>query len=360
MEYTLLTPHNITLKKEGIPYSLIKHLLKGRQFHDANLSYGYGKDRELEEINKMEENLGTLSPEQVDLRVAADFCCIWRYDYPKRVHEICSIIGGRPNTALRLHYQICPKRRQELINYAVALKGWLMDKAPDDKTYFNDGSEETTQRVYQFLGEKDPLKTLLVERTYIGLSTRSLNCSFWGCSTEEPETTLFPYTAQQLQEDWPNRMSKLEHSIQKEMGRAAGNFLCDVGGSAEPACHFKFVRRVDILVSSIGCLGWRGSLPPKDGTIKGRRQLTRLYLDVLEKYWNGEKTAYININGREELEGELFELLGEHTDLKRWLVACLWKNIKNQTSYRAYPMKQWVEFVRIGEDYLQDLDRNGG
>jgi hypothetical protein len=85
-----------------------------------------------------------------------------------------------------------------------------------------------------------------------------------------------------------------------------------------------------------------------------------LYLDVLEKYWNGEKTAYININGGEELEGELFGLLGEPTDLKRWLVACLWKNIKNQTSYRADPMKHWVEFVRIGEDYLQNLDRNGG
>jgi hypothetical protein len=356
MEHTLLTPSNITLKKQGIPYSQIEHLLTGGRFHDANLKKGFGRDEEIEEINRMEESLGNLSPEQIDLRVATDFCCIWRYDYPRRVHEICSIIGGSPHTALRLHYQICLGRRQEFIDYADALKGWLMDEAPDDATHFRNSSEKTVQKVYQFLGKKDPLKKMLVERTYLGLSSRFLNCSFWGVSVREPETPLIPYTAQQLPDEWPERLSELEYSIRKEMGHTASDFLCEVGGSAEPACHFKFVRRVDILVSSIGCMRWRGNLPIKDGSVKGRRQLTKLYSDILEKYWNGNNSSYTNKNS-EQLEKELFEQLGEPSDLKRWLVASLWKNIKNQTLYNAYPMKRWVEFVRIGEDYIKGLAR---
>lgn len=231
-----------------------------------------------------------------------------------------------------------------------------MDQAPDDATLFRESSEKTVHRVYQFLGKKDPLKKMLVERTYLGLSSRFLNCSFWGASVREPETPLSPYTAQQLPDDWSERLSALEYSIRKEMGHTAGDFLCEVGGSAEPACHFKFIRRVDILVSSIGCMRWRGNLPIKDGSIKGRRQLTRLYLDVLEKYWKARNSSYTNKNG-EQLEKELFEQLGEPSDLKRWLVASLWKNIKNQTLYNAYPMKRWVEFVRIGEDYIKGLSR---
>jgi len=133
------------------------------------------------------------------------------------------------------------------------------------------------------------------------------------------------------------------------MGSGAADFLCDVGGTAEPACHFKFIRRVDILVSSIGCLRWRGNLPMKDATITGRRQLTSDYLGALESYWNVTGSA----NGG--LAQDLHALLGEPTDFKRWLVASLWKGIKNQTLYQAYPMKRWIEFVRSAEDYLDNL-----
>jgi len=352
MEHALLSPHDVTLRS-GIPYHLIRHLVKGRQHHDANLTNRYGSDNDLDEINTMEKNLGPLKPEQVDARVIADFCCIWRYDYPMRIREICSIVGGRSHTALRLHYQICPERRKEFIDYASALQGWMRDRAPDDPSYYADADSSTVEKVYRLLGEKDPLKALLAERTYLGLSMRALNCSFWGDITQGNDVSLAPFTAQDLQEGWPERMSRLENSIRQEMGHAAGNFLCDVGGASEPACHFKFIRRVDILVSSIGVLSWRGNLPPKNGAIKGRRQMTQLYMQILENYWNGAQHC-LDDQGR-TIKEDLFSRLGEATDFKKWLVACLWKNIKNQTQYSAYPMKQWVEFVRIGENYLQSI-----
>jgi len=56
-------------------------------------------------------------------------------------------------------------------------------------------------------------------------------------------------------------MRKLESEIVDRLGGRAYDFLCEVGG-AEPPCHFKFIRRLEILIGSIGCLKWRGCLPP--------------------------------------------------------------------------------------------------
>jgi len=352
MEHSLLTPRDIILKNNGIPFSIITHLLKDGRSYDHNLKNGFGYDSDLNIINEMEKNLPTLTAEQIDKRAVADFCCIWRYDYPERVFDICEIIGGSDNMALRLHYQISPQRRQEFIDYAEALKGWLEDISPDNTSHFRPGSEDTVNKVYGFLGTKDPLKKMLVERTYIGLSLRFLNCSFWGSNNPEKEVNLFPNTAQQLPDNSYQRMLQMETRISKEMGPSARDFLIDVGGSSEPACHFKFIRRVDILVSSIGCLKWRGNLPEKDGNIKGRRKITALFLNILEKYLKNDN---YDENYECETEKKVFELLGKSDEFKRWLVACLWKNIKNQTQTQSYPMKRWAEFVRIGEKYLDSI-----
>lgn len=351
MEDMLLSPHSIKLGKQGIPYGLITHLVKGSRFYDVNLRQGFGGDSDLAQIHELEKDAGPLSPEDEQRRIAADFCCIWRYDYPERVHDICSIIGGSTHTALRLHYQVSPGRRQEFIDYAEALKGWVHDVPPDRVPGYGGGGRTTIDKVYGFLGAPDPLKSLLAERTYYGLARRSLNCTFWGCNEREPVTALTPHHPQELAPAWRERMAALEHDIHQRMGRGASDFLCDVGGSAEPACHFKFVRRVDILVSSIGCLRWRGNLPAKDGAISGRRALTRSYLAALENYWRG---AALDADDQKRADA-LAAVLGEPTGMKRWQVACLWKSIKDQTDYHAYPMRHWVDFVRIGEDYIERL-----
>lgn len=352
MEHSLLTPRDIILKNNGIPFNTIIHLLKDGGSFDHNLKNGFGYDSDLKIIKEMERNLPALTSEQIDKRAAADFCCIWRYDYPERVFEICKIIAGGDHMALRLHYQISPQRRQEFIDYAEALKGWLEEVSNDNLSYFRHGSEDTVNKVYDFLGTSDPLKKMLVERTYIGFSSRFLNCSFWGSNNPEKEVNLFPSTAQQLADNSYQRMLELETMISREMGYSARNFLIDVGGSSEPACHFKFIRRVDILVSSIGCLKWRGNLPEKDGNITGRRKITARFLNILEKYFKNDN---YDKNYECETEKNIFELLGRPDEFKRWLVACLWKNIKNQTQTQSYPMKRWAEFVRIGESHLDSM-----
>lgn len=354
MDRSLLRPHDVTLAREGIPYRLARHLTRGGMAHDANLQQGSGRDDDCQEVQRLERAVGTLSDELLDRRVAADCCCIWRYDYPDNVARIAAIVGGSPHTALRLHFQVCPLRRRDVSAYGDAMRGWLADAAPDDPAVFQPEIQPIVQRVYGYLGARERVKDLLVERTCLGLAARALNCSFWGRNELESVTPLQPFSSEPLTPQRIERLHELERTIRSEMGSQAADFLCDVGGAAEPACHFKFTRRIDILISSIGCLRWRGAVPPKDAAVRGRRRLTRVYLNALEGYWREGRTDAA-AGDAAAISDQLTEALGTPTDAKRWLVACLWKNIWNQTEYHGFPMQRWIEFVRTGESWLDDL-----
>ncbi|KPJ58272.1 MAG: hypothetical protein AMJ42_03570 [Deltaproteobacteria bacterium DG_8] len=354
------------LEGKGIPYRYVYHLLHGTKksektldkhlenqyFHDANL-IGYGwdsSDQEIKEINEMEFHLGSLPHEILDLRAMVDFCCIWRYDYPERIHQICRAIGGSGDTVGRCHYQIGTDKRDELTAYARALKKWLGKDGNGKEISLKESKmeEEIKLKVFNMLGKREELKELLVDRTLLGLVSRNIDCSFFGSDKELKPVNIYPCHALNLPEDLRSRMRVLESEIKKRLGGKTYDFLCEVGG-AEPPCHFKFIRRLEILIGSIGCLKWRGYLPPKDSKVSGRRYLTKKYLAVLHSYctngelesgWNDDASYY-------ELRKELFSALGERSTFKRWLVASLWKNIQNQTRYQAFTMKRWVEFVQI-------------
>ena len=346
------------LEGKGIPYRHVYHLLCGTKksndhyFHDENLEgHSWGSsDKEIQEINEMESQLGNLQTEILDLRTMVDFCCIWRYDYPARVHLICKAIGGSGNTMSRCHYQVGTDKRDELTEYALALKKWL-GKGGDEKAVSLKDSktkEDIELRVFDMLGQKEELKELLVERTLIGLISRHIDCSFFGSDSEGKSVNMHPCHALDLPNGGSSKMRKLESEIVNRLGGRAYDFLCEVGG-AEPPCHFKFIRRLEILIGSIGCLKWRGCLPPKDSKVTGRRQLTSKYLSLLLSYWKDAplEGEWESDDSCQALKKELFDALGESQLYKRWLVASLWKNIKNQTQYQAFTMKRWVEFVQI-------------
>ncbi|MCK5009338.1 MAG: hypothetical protein KAS98_02550 [Deltaproteobacteria bacterium] len=354
------------LKGKGIPYRHVYHLLcgtresKDRYLHDENLT-GYGwssSDKEVKEINEMELQLGDLTPEILDLRTMIDFCCIWRYDYPERVHLICKAIGGSGDTASRCHYQVGTDKRDELTAYALALKKWLGESGDEGEVLLKDSrmGEEIEVKVFNMLGEKEEIKELLVERTLLGLVSRHIDCSFFGSDKGGKPVSIYPDHALNHPNDWSSRMRMLEKEIEKILGFKAYDFLCEVGG-AEPPCHFKFIRRLEILIGSIGCLKWRGCLPPKDSKVSGRRQLTSKYLSLLLSYWKDVplEEEWESDDSCQVLKKELFDALGESQLYKRWLVASLWKNIRNQTQYQAFTMKRWVEFVQITRSQVNSI-----
>jgi len=108
------------LEGKGIPYRHVYHLLYGTKksndqyFHDENLEgQGWGSsDKEIQKINEMESQLGDLQTEILDLRTMVDCCCIWRYDYPARVHLICSRSGlERVEIKRKYHLKVVKRRK---------------------------------------------------------------------------------------------------------------------------------------------------------------------------------------------------------------------------------------------------------
>jgi hypothetical protein len=351
-------------KGVGFSYDAVSHLLQGTKktkmqresstgdlyFLDENIrGYSWGDTQELSEINDMQLKVGSLSHEVRSLRTIVDFCCIWRYDYPQRVHDICNAIGGKGSTLARCHYQVGTEKRDELIAYAQALKKWFEGNSGKEDIVLEDKEmvKDVEGRVFSMLGEREGIKELLVERTFLGLASRNIDCSFFGSRGDGQPEQVFPSNAYPLENDWRSRMRSLEREILNEMGGEAYDFFCEPGG-AEPACHFKFIRRLEILIGSIGCLKWRGSLPPKDSKVSGRRKVTQDYLSILHAYWsNAALRGFDKDETLQSLQQILFDALGEPEPHKRWLVASLWKNIKNQTDHQAFTMKHWVEFVQI-------------
>jgi hypothetical protein len=305
----------------------------------------------------METELGNLSPKALDLRALVDFCCIWRYDYPDTVLQICEAIGGTGPIFGRCHYQVDSARRSVLAAYARAMEAWL-GKLPLEVAVeaTEENGADVARTVYRLLGQKNDIKTLLVERSLLGLAARSIDCSYWGESAPGDAVSLIPDHAAELAPDWRKRMRHLHEEIYETLGSDGVDFLCEVGGT-EPACHFKFLRRLDILLGSIGCLRWRGALPPKDSRVSGRRQITKNYLEILRAYWDDSppRQAVFNDTHWDTVKERVYKALEDRDPLKRWLVASLWKNIKGQTERQAYTMRRWVEFVQIGGQYVQQL-----
>jgi hypothetical protein len=305
----------------------------------------------------MEVELGTLSSKALDLRTLVDFCCIWRYDYPGIIVRICEAVGATGPVFARCHYQVDSKRRSVLVAYASAMKGWLSGQSLEAAAGALDKEHSpVVETVYRLLGTRDDIKVLLVERSLLGLASRSIDCSYWGKADEDNSVSLSPYRAAELPDDWRTRMRTLHEEIYQRLGSGGIDFLCEVGGT-EPACHFKFLRRLEILLSSIGCLRWRGAVPPKDSRVSGRRQLTGHYLDALRAYWDEVPSRDRHHKDKEwkATEERIFSALGDIDTLKQWLVASLWKNIKDQTEYQSYTMRRWVEFVQIGGEYVRTL-----
>ena len=144
------------------------------------------------------------------------------------------------------------------------------------------------------------------------------------------------------------------------MGGTGYNFLGEVGG-VEPPCHFKYIRRLLILIGSIGTLKWRGYIPPMDPRMKGRRELTRLCLAALESFFREKEIKADSVLDKQqkELNDKIIASLGKPDIFKRWLAFSLYKNVKNQTLYQAYTMKRWVEFVRIKDAHISNLPASG-
>ena len=356
------------LGNRGLPLGVLSHLLCGTEiligvgyYHDANLcGVVEGKanppDDEVKRINSMEENLLPLSNDLVELRTQIDLCCVWRYDFPQNLEEVLNAIGRGEATFIRMHSQIDPERRNEIMSFGRALRGWLDGK--DAKELSGEWDERVVSWIYDILGELSELKELLVEKACLTLGDRCLDCSFWGLITGDSEINLQPDHSESIPEDWRNRVKCLNKRAQQVLPDAKN--WRDLNGGPNPPCHFKFMHRLRTGILSIGRGRWLGGKVPGSESFSDRKAKVAEIAEMLGCWVKGVPfdIAMGERRGPSDIARNVYELLGEQNPEKEWLVESLRYNIEHQRGregYDSFSMQRWIEYGDIKNSLLEQL-----
>jgi len=298
-------------------------------------------DPEKQAINKMQIALGELSEEDRLIRIQS--ACLTRcyYTFPKNIDLVIDgIATGKPNVSAHIsceppwNHSILPllrrrykyqdgtryhsRDRQSLVRaYMTILDSYLVGGHLSELREVLPDNPELAEKVYNWLGNPSPAKRLQVTRLRNALTMWSLPSQFG---------EAFDYFNQIDKILSASRQTDTQESDELT---ALIRRLNDAG-----LCHQFFFRRLDHLIAYVGA-GKRCELP-------GRGEGRKFVIDTLVNYVHtlGSWLAGRTIDQAADIWPPckqtvcaIYVALGEPSLRKRWLVACLWKNLQEIQSW---------------------------
>jgi hypothetical protein len=297
------------------------------------------EDEERQRINLMQRALGPVDDDARYLRI--QIACLARcyFTFPANVNLVLEGIGrGRPNLDARISCEgpwnqgILPRLRLERSHpaagtdvidsrralvraYLTILTCWAAEGDLSYLTWRLLEHVDLAETLYRWLGTPTALKMLYMRKLCWMLS-------FWAY-----EPAPQPYRQKRhgevskvLDDAIRERLGGREDVIGRLIERNAANGLC----------HHSFFRHVDYQIAAIGT-GRTIELP---GAGQERRRIHRAvthYVHALGSWLaqqTREEAAMIWPPSEDTLQ-RVYGLLGEATPHKRWLVACLWKKLRD-------------------------------
>ena len=308
-------------------------------------------DDEIRYINKMQEALGDLDENTRFLRI--QISCFERcwYDFPENIDiilrgiaqgrpetehvsceppwcSICSLLRRRTGVLSRpeIWDRYCeaatrynPNRspRQRLARAYITILDWW--SARGDLTCLKSEMPEhgkLAEKIYGWLEEPTKLKRLYVERIKLRLSGQA-----------------YPQTEQSMEKFFCKESEEvgkaIDRCIEAETGvkREDDPILRRIG--MQNLCHHAFFRRTDIQIASVGVNEWRALPQTGEGRQHIEKSITN-YHHALNSWLAHRPLSEAKdewLEGAETTE-KVYALLGRDNPTKRWLVACLWKTVK--------------------------------
>jgi len=200
---------------------------------------------------------------------------------------------------------------------------------------------DLAETVYRRLGPPTRLKRLYVEKIRAALYCQA-----------------FPYRVYQRKwfpeaEELADLVKVYDAAIRRELGDKE-----DVVGrmiGMENVCHHAYFRHIDHQIANVGA----GEIVPLPGAGEERKRIHREvtnYVHVLGSWLANrslEEAASI-WPPSEETGCRVYGVLGDITPRKRWLVACLWKKLKeNQAHHGCGALDEQPERFALPPDALQ-------
>ncbi len=232
---------------------------------------------ELARLQRLRQPVPPLGPPHsvVLEQILALEICNWRLE--GSILMLCRAIGEGAPARLAIGHlaSLSEERWRAVWAYDLTLRAWLRGEGPSGYHPLLsscDPEGKTRSHVLGFLGERDRLKELYVERFCLLLE-------YWlggSAPQDSPQTQAHAAAVTAVEEE----IARL--APDRDILRAMEG---DGDGKLQP-CHHKAFRRYDIILSSIGCGSWRAAMPVRGTDGLERAETLETLLSPL-RVWAG-------------------------------------------------------------------------
>ena len=289
-----------------------------------------------ERVRAFEERFGPVDDDTLAVLAQAAYFCWHNRQYRDNLMQLCRAIGTGKPTRLFSHCQVTPERWAKLNAYVVGVQRWA-GIALDPPAGVD---SEKVERIKRWLGEPHPAKVALTSLFLSHLIDDLLNYASFAALGESnaPQNAgyadLFPWYARPDgapyaighalapsdghrwrwdNEVWVTGVEEDKRRVRHEMRSApedAEALIRGILSLTQPPCMHRFSRYLDIQITSIGTLRWRGNLPPDD--------LPKAQWQALLDEATGTLRAWVaGVPTSGELAAELYAALGKAIEPKK-------------------------------------------
>lgn len=270
----------------------------------------------LKQLWKKIQPLSDSSHRIMELIIGLEIC---NWNLENSILALCEAIGKDRLPSIRIGHRqsLTDARWKKVWGYYFSLKRWLNPHKGINVGYETllrvcDPSGEIEKHVNRFLGKKDELKELYVERLCLAFEHIT---SFFSLDSAQGKS----YQAAVLAIEGEIKKHEYDENILKALE------LNRVDGRLQP-CNHKVFRRFDILISSIGKRKWRAGIPLRGTDGFARASTVDNYLLPIQSWIEGKGKSH------EGEASEIHDLLGERDDTKIFLISLLDSLLRAQQS----------------------------
>ncbi|HJN15123.1 MAG TPA: hypothetical protein QGH10_06525 [Armatimonadota bacterium] len=257
-------------------------------------------------VASFEERFGPVSDDMLAVLAQAAYLCWGNLEYRENLREVCRAIGSGEPTSLRYHRQITPERWRELHGYLVGGCAWLGNPRPIPAEV----DADMVALVGEWLSEPTPAKVALTKLFAANLTEQVTQLRRGNLGEERESIAWGDFSA--WHEHPPT--ADIEHSAltacAAETGRESASELVEgITQLSPPPCVHRYARYLEIRLTSIGALKWRGALPPDCAPVADWQAMLADVSAECEAWATGQP-----VGG--PLGEEIRPLLGEPTESK--------------------------------------------
>ena len=295
-----------------------------------------------ETVVRFEARFGAVDDEMLAVLAQAAFLCWHNADLEKNLLALCTAIRTGKPTVHYYHCQITAQRWNEMHSHLVGIQRWLGVQHPLPPQV----GPHKVDEIGRWLGERTPTKEALAELLLIRLvddllnyaSLTHLNCgddgqgaysdfSRWYLAADGTpyavarmdDSSRQPFADPQLKE----RVDMLTNVVREGMSSSpedAEQLIRAIKRQTQPPCMHRLSRYLDVQITSIGALKWRGRLPP-DTLPKARWEaFTEQAQAALQAWASGEPASGTQASAESELAQRFYAALGAPTERKQTIV----------------------------------------